>query len=59
MVEKLKEGVGRKFIWAEISYLSLWWSMDATEKEKAAFKRYRSRLIYITTYIPMKLETCE
>ncbi|XP_047525382.1 alpha-mannosidase 2 [Pieris napi] len=37
MVEKLSEGHGRKFIWAEISYLSLWWNMDATEREKTAF----------------------
>ena len=49
MVEKLKEGVGRKFIWAEISYLSLWWTTDATEKEKAAFQRYGS-YIYVNNY---------
>lgn len=37
MIEKLNEGVGRKFIWAEISFLSLWWNNDATEKDKTAF----------------------
>ncbi|CAH2045689.1 unnamed protein product, partial [Iphiclides podalirius] len=38
MVEKLTEGVGRKFIWAEISFLSLWWSLDASDKEKSLFR---------------------
>ncbi|CAK1583462.1 unnamed protein product [Parnassius mnemosyne] len=38
MVEKLTQGVGRKFIWAEISFLSLWWNSDATDKEKSTFK---------------------
>nr|XP_026489734.1 alpha-mannosidase 2 [Vanessa tameamea] len=38
MVEKLKENVGRKFIWAETSYLSLWWTSDATDKEKTDFQ---------------------
>ncbi|XP_013170889.1 PREDICTED: alpha-mannosidase 2 [Papilio xuthus] len=38
MMEKLIEGIGRKFIWAEISYLSLWWNSDATDKEKSIFQ---------------------
>ncbi|KAJ2953191.1 hypothetical protein O0L34_g768 [Tuta absoluta] len=37
MVEKLNEVPGRKFIWCEVSFLSLWWTTDATDKEKAAF----------------------
>ncbi|KAM3962504.1 alpha-mannosidase 2 [Aphomia sociella] len=38
MVEKMPEGNGRKFIWAETSYLSLWWDSDASDKEKAIFQ---------------------
>lgn len=38
MVEKLAAGIGRKFIWAEISYLSLWWNSDASDKEKDVFR---------------------
>lgn len=38
MVEKLIEGTSRKFIWAEISFLSLWWNSDANEKDKAVFR---------------------
>lgn len=37
MVEKLAQKPGRRFIWAEISFLSLWWNNDATAKEKTAF----------------------
>lgn len=39
MMEKLPEGIGRKFIWAEISYLSMWWASDASDKEKAILQK--------------------
>ncbi|XP_013192183.2 alpha-mannosidase 2 [Amyelois transitella] len=39
MVEKLSEGQDRKFIWAETSYLYLWWrDPDTTDAEKVKFK---------------------
>lgn len=37
MVEKLGEKPGRRFVWAEISFLSLWWNTDATAREKTIF----------------------
>lgn len=46
MVEKLLEGNGRKFIWAETSYLSLWWASDAGAKEKAIFQELVSKQVY-------------
>lgn len=38
MVEKMAAGVGRKFIWAETSFLALWWDNDASDKEKDIFR---------------------
>ncbi|KAG7298084.1 hypothetical protein JYU34_018854 [Plutella xylostella] len=38
MVAKLPEGSGRRFVWAETSYLALWWETDATAEEKKAFE---------------------
>lgn len=37
MIEKLTEDKRRKFIWAEISYLSLWWA-EANDDMKKTFK---------------------
>lgn len=39
MVIKLKEDSRRKFIWAEISYLSKWWDTIDSQK-KDAVKRF-------------------
>lgn len=39
MIEQLDEGVNRKFIWAEVSYLSLWWNTDATDRDKTIFQK--------------------
>ncbi|KAL4705749.1 hypothetical protein ACJJTC_018348 [Scirpophaga incertulas] len=39
MVEKLLPE-GRKFIWAETSFLSMWWTSDASDKDKAVFKDF-------------------
>ncbi|GBP35991.1 Alpha-mannosidase 2 [Eumeta japonica] len=40
LVEKLGEGRDRKFIWAEICYLSMWWNLDASAGDKATFQKY-------------------
>ncbi|RZF47561.1 hypothetical protein LSTR_LSTR009097 [Laodelphax striatellus] len=42
MVTKLMEDERRKFIWAEISFLSLWWE-EVTDDMKAKFKQLLDR----------------
>ncbi|XP_065216623.1 alpha-mannosidase 2-like isoform X1 [Planococcus citri] len=37
MIEKLRENPHRKFIWAEVSYLSLWWN-EVSEVKRNRFK---------------------
>lgn len=39
MVDKLLEDPKRKFIWAEVSYLSLWWA-EVTENKRKKFKQW-------------------
>lgn len=47
MVIKLSEDSRRKFIWAEMSYLSLWWN-DIDQSTKTKVKKYK--LTFLTYY---------
>ena len=38
IVNSLSEKVSRKFVWAEVSYLSLWWN-EASEEMRRKMKR--------------------
>lgn len=37
MITKLSEESQRKFIWAEVSYLSLWWD-EVSDEHRQKFK---------------------
>jgi alpha-mannosidase II len=43
VVDALALDKRRKFIWAEMSYLSMWWE-DADERRKKLFKEYVTNL---------------
>lgn len=43
MTDALSQDSKKKFIWAEISYLDLWWN-EQTDAKKEQFKRYGAQL---------------
>jgi alpha-mannosidase II len=51
VVDALALDKRRKFIWAEMSYLSMWWA-DVDERRKKLFKEYVCHaVIYITVVL--------
>lgn len=60
MVEALSADSRRKFIWAEISFLDLWWS-ECGEERRQKFRRYMScdchvHMMYIKMCHPRLVE---
>jgi len=49
MVEKLNQEPDRKFIWAEVSYLSMWWAQAKSEQRVALRKLIESGQLEIVT----------
>lgn len=39
MIDKLRQNPNRKFIWAEVSFLSLWWN-EVSDIKRTKFKEY-------------------